>query len=88
MIGADSQFDSFHQSYWGPKGVTCEVTGPQAMQIDARTGPATKPYTTNTLMPAEIKPTELLTGVQPQGGQMVTECENYSAKGVGKGKCK
>jgi hypothetical protein len=57
------------------------------MYIDARTSPATapfEPYTTNTLMPVEITPKQLLTGVQPEGGSMVTECENYPSL---KGKC-
>lgn len=61
------------------------------MYIDRRIGPhlSDPPYTTDLHLNAEITATELFTGVQPQGGQMVTECEKYLyTKGVEKGKCK
>jgi hypothetical protein len=83
VIGIKSQADSYYQGYYGPKGLTCGITGPQNMYIDGRTGPVQ--YTTDQQMPAKITPTELLTGIQPKGGQMVTECENYPSL---KGKCK
>jgi hypothetical protein len=74
-IGFSSQFDSYYQDHYGPIGLTCQVTGPQVLLIGGRTGPVR--YITDEQMPAEITPTELLTGVAPGGGQMVTECEPY-----------
>ncbi len=87
-IGEWSPKISYYQQYGT---LPCEITGPQAMFVDERTmiDYPGSPYTTDMHLNAEITPTELLTGVQPQGGQMVTECENYSyTKGVLKGKCK
>lgn len=58
------------------------------MYIDARTELTNKLYTTNTLALTDITPTQLSTGVQPQGGTMVTNCEIYHyEKGPGNGNC-
>lgn len=82
--GLPSQVDSFYQNYYGPQGQTCEITGPQRLYIDARTGPV--PYIVDTQTPAEITPKDLLNGVAPgEGGQAVTACEPYPSI---KGKCK
>jgi hypothetical protein len=82
-IGLSSGFDSYYQGYYGPEGLTCQITGPQALYTGGRTGPSK--YITDTQRPAEITPTELLTGVAPGSGQMVTECEPYPKI---KGKCR
>ncbi|HKT10580.1 MAG TPA: hypothetical protein VJW77_02015 [Terriglobia bacterium] len=85
-IGMGSQADSFYQNHYGPNGQTCEITGPQDLWIDARKWPLSSVYdTTDTQMPAEITPTDLLVGLQPGGGQMVTACEPYPGL---KGKCR
>lgn len=84
-IGDTPNNDTFYQDYWGVEG--CTITGPQDMHIDSRLGPVNEPfepYTSNTLMPVDINPTQLRTGVQPEGGSMVSECENYPSL---KGKC-
>lgn len=89
IIGIKSQAVSFYQEYYAiPASKACEITGPQAMHIDARTGPSATPYTTNTLMPADIASNSFTVGVQPSGSTMVKKCEPYSyTTGVGKGKC-
>jgi len=60
----------------GGRTLPCEITGPQDMYINTGSGPYEK-YTANQLMPAEIQPTQLITGVQPEGGQWVTQCREY-----------
>lgn len=92
LIGMESQAVSFYQQYYAiPYAKDCKITGPQAMYIDARTQPVTvpfEPYTTNTLMTADITSSSLTTGVQSSGSTMVKECEPYSYKsGVEHGKC-
>jgi hypothetical protein len=82
-MGFSSQFDSFYQDRYGPMAETCQITTPQTLYIDGRTGPVS--YITDTQMPAEITPKDLLTGVAAGGAQMVTECEPYP--GI-RGKCK
>jgi hypothetical protein len=87
IIGISSGAVTTYQDHWAQYNEGCAIAGPQAMYIDSRLDPAAEPfqpYTENTLMTAEITPTQLLTGVQPQGGSMVTECENYPST---KGKC-
>ena len=81
--GFNSQFISYYQNYYKPNNLSCTITGPQEMYMDARMGPV--PYTVDTQMPADITPTELLVGMQPNGGSMVKACENYPSL---KGKCK
>lgn len=81
--GLSSEVDTFYQNYYGPKGETCEITGPQDLWISRRAGSVK--YITDTQMPAEITPTDLFVGLQPGSGQMVTACEPYPKL---KGKCK
>lgn len=82
-IGMDSQWDTDYQNHYGPNGQTCEITTPQDLYIDTRAG--AERYITDTQMPAEITPKDLIVGLQPDGGQMVTVCEPYPSL---KGKCK
>lgn len=83
-IGISSVMVTYYQDQWGPKGITCAVGVPQAMFINARTGPSQTAYTTNYLIRAMIAPKSLLTGVEVQDGAEYTECENYPSL---KGKC-
>lgn len=87
-VGDYSEDDTYYQNHLGPNRESCTITGPQAMYIDSRLGPVTspfEPYTTNTLMPVDITPTELFVGVQPEGEPMVKECQYYPS---GNGKCR
>jgi hypothetical protein len=54
------------------------------MYIDSRNGPSSSPYTTNQLT-FQIQATKIYSEVQPQGGSVVKECENYPSL---KGSCK
>lgn len=82
-MGISSQVVSYYQNYYGPQGITCEIVNPQALYISARGGAVG--YIIDTQMPAEIMPEDLIEGIQPGSGPMVTACEVYPRL---KGKCK
>jgi hypothetical protein len=71
---------------WYQKNVTlpCQYTSQQNMYIDTIGGPSASPYTTNQLT-FQIQATKIYSEVQPQGGSVVKECENYPSL---KGSCK
>jgi hypothetical protein len=76
---------SDYQNYYGPMGQTCAINTPQDLYIDTRTGSAWVPWITDTQMPAEITPTDLIVGLAPGQGELVTACEPYPKL---KGKCR
>lgn len=80
----NSTWVSYYQNYYGPMGQSCAINTPQDLYIDTRTWPVWVPWTTDTQMPAEITPKDLIVGLQPDGGQMVTVCEPYPNTGKGK----
>ena len=86
QIGMDSTWVSYYQNYYGPMGQSCAINTPQDLYIDARTGPAWVPWITDTQMPAEITPKDLIVGLAPGQGALVTACEPYP--NTGRGKCK
>jgi hypothetical protein len=84
-IGMDSTWVSYYQNYYGPMGQTCVINTPQDLYIDTRTGPVGVPWITDTQMPAEITPNDLIVGLVPGQGELVTACEPYPKL---KGNCK
>jgi hypothetical protein len=77
---------------WYQKNVQlpCQITMPQAMYVNERTGtgpPMQNAYTSNQLMYV-IYPTEVYSEVETQAQQTVEECEYYSNSAVSNKKCK